>query len=95
MRDERNATLFGASSNALLPNVSITPCLFFHEIQRRRNIGMLADFKRAHWYALSLSGVELVAHAVLDVVVDDEVQLLFREAVVLRQQFVDLVDDGL
>ena len=56
---------------------------------------MLADFKRAHWYALSLSAVELVAHAVLDVVVDDEVKLLFQEAVVLRQQHVDLVDDGL
>ncbi len=39
--------------------------------------------------------VELVAHAVLDVVVDDEVQLFFRETVVLRQKLVDFVDDGL
>ena len=37
------------------------------------------------------SFVELVAHAVFDVVVDDEVQFLFRKAVMLRQQFVDLV----
>ena len=56
---------------------------------------MLADFKRAHWYALSLSRIQLDAHAVLDVVVDDEVKSLFREAVVLRQQLVDLIDDGL
>ena len=41
------------------------------------------------------SFVELVAHAVFDVVVNDEVQLLFRKAIVLRRQFVDLVDDGL
>ncbi len=32
--------------------------------------------------------VQLVAHAVLDVVVDDEVKLLFREPVMLRLQFV-------
>ena len=41
------------------------------------------------------SFVELVAHAVFDVVVDDEVQFLFRKAVVLRQQLVDFVNDGL
>ena len=33
---------------------------------------------------MSLSAVELVAHAVFDVVVDGEAKLLFREAVVLR-----------
>jgi hypothetical protein len=43
----------------------------------------------------SLLRIEFVAHAVLDVVVDDEVQLLLREAVVLRQKLVDVVDDGL
>ncbi len=43
----------------------------------------------------SLLRIEFVAHAVLDVVVDDEVQLLLREAVVLRQKLVDFVDDGL
>lgn len=32
------------------------------------------------------------AHAVFDVVVDDEVQLLFSEAVVFGQDFVDFVD---
>ena len=36
-----------------------------------------------------------VAHSVLDVVVDDEVQLLFGEAVVRGEDFVDLVNDGL
>ena len=44
---------------------------------------------------ISIPGIQLVAHAVLDVVVDDEVKLLFREPVMLRQQLVDLVDDGL
>ena len=34
------------------------------------------------------------AHAVLDIVVDDEVQFLVREAVVFRQHAVDFVDDG-
>ena len=44
------------------------------------------------WHILFID--QLVAHAVLDVVVDDEVQLLVREAVVLRQDFVYFVDDG-
>ena len=35
------------------------------------------------------------ANAVLDVVVDDEIQFLVREAVVLRQNRVDLINDGL
>ena len=35
----------------------------------------------------------LPPHAVLDVVVDDEVQFLVGEAVVLRQNAVDFVDD--
>ena len=39
--------------------------------------------------------VQLIAHAVLDVVVDDEVEFLLREAVVLGKDFVDFVDDGL
>lgn len=37
---------------------------------------------------------QFVAHPVFDVVVDDVVQFLFREAVVLRQEFVDFVEDG-
>ena len=36
----------------------------------------------------------LPPHAVLDVVVDDEVQFLLGESVVLRQLLVDFVDDG-
>jgi len=38
--------------------------------------------------------VQLIAHAVLDVVVNDEVEFLLREAVVLGKDFVDFVDDG-
>jgi hypothetical protein len=34
-------------------------------------------------------------HAVLDVIVDDEVELFVRETIVLRQNAVDVVDDGL
>ena len=45
-------------------------------------------------HLLFLAVVELVAHAVFDVVVDDEVLFLFREAAMLRRPFVDLVDDG-
>ena len=45
--------------------------------------------------SISLSRIQRDAHAVLDVVVDDEVQFFFREAVVLRQQLINLVDDGL
>ena len=42
-----------------------------------------------------LSCIQLLPHSILDVVVDDEVQFLFGKTVVLRQQFVDFVDDGL
>jgi hypothetical protein len=35
------------------------------------------------------------AHAVLDVVFDDEIKFLGREPVVLRQDYLDLVDNGL
>ena len=35
------------------------------------------------------------AHAVLDIVVDDEIKLLIGEAVVLGQDTVDLIYDGL
>jgi hypothetical protein len=36
-----------------------------------------------------------LAHAVLDVVVDDEVQLFLRESVLRRQRPVDFIEDGL
>jgi len=37
---------------------------------------------------------KFIAHAVLDVVVNDEVKFFFRKAIVLRKDFVDFVDDG-
>lgn len=42
----------------------------------------------------SIFCVQFIAHAVLDVVVDDEVELFFREAVMFRKDLVDFVDDG-
>jgi hypothetical protein len=41
-----------------------------------------------------LPAVQFLAHAVLDVVVDDEIQLGVGEAVMLGEKTVDLVDDG-
>jgi len=49
---------------------------------------------RLRLFSLLLASI-IPAHAVFDVVVDDEVQLLVGEPVVLRQNRVDLVDDGL
>ena len=41
--------------------------------------------------SLLADGLRLLPHAVLDVVVDDEVQFLVREAVVLREQVAEIV----
>ena len=46
-------------------------------------------------FFLLFVSVEFVAHAVLDVVVDDEVKLFLRKAVMLRLHLVDFIDDGL
>lgn len=44
---------------------------------------------------LFLVFVQLISHTILNVVVDDEVELFFCKAVVLRQKLIDFVDDGL
>ena len=63
---------------------------------KRRNACKQSSFKiETNTDILLLLRVQLIAHAVFDVVVDDEVKLLFRETIMLRQQLVDLVDDRL
>ncbi len=47
------------------------------------------------FHPASLLPASLPAHAVFDVVVDDEVQFLFRETVVLGEDGVDRGKDGL
>jgi len=49
---------------------------------------------RPRYQLLRILVAAVLPHPVLDVVVDDEVQLLVREAVVLGENSVDLVDDG-
>ena len=42
----------------------------------------------------SIFCVQFITHTILDVVVDDEVEFFFREAVMLGKDFIDFVDDG-
>lgn len=46
-------------------------------------------------HILFLLAFGIATHAILDVIVDDEVQFLFRKPVMLCKQGVDLVNDGL
>ena len=55
----------------------------------------LVDFNLFHGTRSFSPVIEFVAHTVFDVVVDDEVQFLFRETVMLCEECVDFVDDGL
>src|SRR5438477_11149014 len=43
----------------------------------------------------SLAVLRLLPHTVLDIVVEDKVQLLIREAILPRQHAIDLVKNGL
>ena len=44
---------------------------------------------------LFLICVQLIPHAILNIIIDDENQILLRETIMLCQYFVYLVDDGL
>lgn len=44
---------------------------------------------------LFLICVQLIAHAILNIVIDDEIQFFLRETIMFCQYLVYLVDDGL
>src|SRR3970040_1236459 len=71
-------------------------------LENRKSIGMVTTLRRAFYRCFGLGctpsfvlALCVTAHSVLDVVVNDEVQFRFGEAVVPCQNGVDFVDDWL
>ena len=43
---------------------------------------------------MSLFLIQFVTHTILDIIIDDEVEFLFRETIMLGENLIDFVDDG-
>ncbi len=91
-RQCRDSVSYRAGRQAKLWTAGGLTLLFGHTPQASRPCARAAS---ALPVVLDRSRSPAQAQAVLDVVVDDEVQFLIREAVVPRQHPVDLVQDGL
>ncbi len=75
-----------------------SPCRFLFSVSSGFNRGLSFNFPAggepsSMWSFLAILS-PLLAHAILDIVIDDKVQLFVRETVMLSQDAVYFINDG-